>query len=250
VVALVRSLGSLAVLLTCAVAPAAAQVGRAVQVPLETATGWGPVKAPAGYKALRIQGRTTSDPLILARLFADFAAHPAMFPRVVEGVEILACDSSQLKARYRTVFDSRPGGKTMVESLTTVRASVGAGRIEFIWSSDSVKSSFVKAARGQAIFVTRATANGTETLIDYVSAVRPKNAAKGLLVESQKSVLASDARYVIDRLMAAAAKRSAPADAAARATTGVFKCPAKRTDDRVGNLRPPTWRASLRGAVR
>ena len=218
-----RSLCWFSVLFTCAAGLAEAQISPAVQVPLETTSGWGPVNPPAGYKALRIQGTSTAPPLVLARLFADFASHPAMFPRVVDGVTILACDESSLKARYRTVFDSKPGGKTVVESLTTVSVTVGEDRVEFIWRSDAVKSKFVNAARGQAMFVTRRTASGTETLIDYVSAVRPKSAAKGILVESQKSVLTDDARYVIDRLMAAAKQRTAGRTAPITAAK-VFHC--------------------------
>ncbi|HEY0674557.1 MAG TPA: hypothetical protein VGD27_19930 [Longimicrobiales bacterium] len=217
----------LCLLITCAASAAEAQVSAAVQVPLETNTGWGPIKAPAGYKTLRVQGISPANAFVLARLFADFAAHPSMFPRVVDGVDILACEGSSLKARYRTVFDPKPGGKTMVESLTTVRASVVQDRIEFIWSSDKVESSYVNAAWGRALFVTRRTANGSsETLIDYVSAVRPKNSAKGVLVESQKSVLANDARYVIDRLMAAARPHTAT-DVNVAANAPMFACSAK-----------------------
>ena len=214
-----KSVYLIAILCTGVVESAQAQVTPAVQVPLETASGWGAIKAPAGFKALRVQGRSTTDPLVLARLFADFASHPALFPRVVEGVDILACDASSLRARYRTMFDSKPGGKTMVESLTTVKVSVAEDRIEFTWSSDAVSSSYVNAAAGRALFVTRRTSTGTETLIDYVSTVRPKNAAKGLLVETQKPVLANDAKYVIDRLMAAAKRQ--PSNAAA---ANIFNC--------------------------
>jgi hypothetical protein len=178
-----------------------AQVSAAAQVPLETTTGWGPFKAPEGFKALRIQGRTTADPLVLARLFADFAAHPSMFPRVVDHVDVLACDSSSSKARYRTKFDPKPGGKTMVESLSAVKVFVAPDRVEFTWGSDEVESNFVNAVRGRVLFLKRRTALGSETLVDYVSSVRPRNKAKGILVESQKGVLTSDARYVIDRLM-------------------------------------------------
>jgi hypothetical protein len=216
-------LSLLGVLLACAAGIAHAQIRTAVQVPLEMANGWGPVKPPAGYKALRIQGRSTADLFVLARLFADFAAHPAMFPRVVEGVDILACNDSSLKARYRTVFDSRPGGKSMVESVTTVKVSIAEDRVAFIWSSDSVKSGFINAARGQLMVSTRRTADGTETLIDYVTAVRPKNGAKGLLVETQKPVLASDAKYVVDQLTVAAKQRTAHATAAP-ANTNLFNC--------------------------
>ena len=185
----------------------AVQTAPAVQVPLETATGWGAVKSPEGFKALRIQGTTTADPLVLARLFADFAAHPSMFPRVVDRVEVLACDGSSLKARYRTKFDPKPGGKTTVESLSAVKVFVAPDRVEFTWSSDQVESNFVSAVRGRMLFVTHRTASGSETLVDYVSTVRPRSAAKGILVESQKSVLVNDARYVVDRLMAAAMQR-------------------------------------------
>ena len=205
------------------VVSAEAQVSPALQVPLETASGWGPIEPPAGFKALRIQGRSTASTLVLAQLFGDFASHPAMFPRVVATVDILACNSSTLKARYRTVFDPKPGGKTMVESLTTVRATVAEDRIEFVWNSDAIKSSYVNAASGRAMFITRQTRNGSETLIDYVSAIRPKNAAKGILVESQKSVLANDAKYVIDRLMAIAEQHKADATAAIN-SVNVFKC--------------------------
>lgn len=222
-----KSLSLLGVLLACAASIAPAQISPAVQVPLELANGWGPVKPPAGYKALRIQGRSTADLFVLARLFADFAAHPAMFPRVVEGVDILACDDSSLQARYRTVFDSRPGGKSMVESVTTVKVSVTQDRVAFIWSSDSVKSGFIKAARGQLMITTRRTADGTETLIDYVTAVRPKNAAKGLLVETQKPVLASDAKYVVDQLAAAAKQPTARATAASP-NSNLFNCSSVR----------------------
>jgi len=214
----------LSVLLTGNMLSAEAQVSRAVQVPLETVTGWGPVKPPAGYKSLRIQGRSSADAIVLARLFGDFAKHPAMFPRVVAGVDILSCDVASLKARYRTIFDSRPGGKTMVESWSAVKVSASEGRVEFVWSSDNVKSSFVNAAQGRAMFVTRHTANGTETLIDYVSAIRPKNAAKGVLLESQRSVLANDAKYVIDRLMAAA-EQYVREPAFPRTSDDLFNCP-------------------------
>jgi hypothetical protein len=183
-------------------AGAATAQNAAVQVPLETTTGWGPIDAPDGYKALRIQGRTSTDFLALAKLFGDFAAHPAMFPRVVAGVDILTCDAGTLKARYRTSFDPKPGGKTTVESLSTIKMSRAEDRIEFVWSSSDVKSSYVNAAWGRALFVKQRGPNGPETLIDYISAVRPKNSAKGVLVESQKGVLAGDARYVIDRLIA------------------------------------------------
>lgn len=186
-------------LLMCAVVRAEAQVRPALEVPLETASGWGPVKARAGYRALRIQGRSSADPLVLARLFGDFTSHPVIFSRVVQSVDILACDRSSLKARYRTAFDPKPGGKTRVESLPTVKVLASEGRIQFTWNSDAVKSSHINAAWGQALFVFRQTANGTETLIDYVSAVRPKNAVKGVMVGSQSTVLAADARYVIDR---------------------------------------------------
>lgn len=213
----------LVLLLTCAFASADAQTRGAVQVPLETATGWGPISSPAGYKSLRIQGRSTANVFLLARLFADFAAHPARFPRVVAGVDILACDTSSLKMRYRTIFDSKPGGKTMVESFSSVNASVHDERIEFTWRSDTVKSSFVNAATGRAMFVARRTPNGTETLIDYVSAIRPKNSVKGVLVESQRSVLANDARYVIDRLIAAAEQHKGDASD----TANIFSCKAK-----------------------
>ena len=214
-----KSIVGIALLFIAGLNTALAQVTSAVQVPLETTSGWGPIKAPAGFKALRVQGRSTAEPLVLARLFGDFASHPAMFSRVVEGVDILACDASTLRARYRTMFDSRPGGKTMVESLTTVKVSIAEDRVEFTWSSDAVSSSYVNAAAGRALFVTRRTPTGTETLIDYVSSVRPKNAAKGLLVETQKPVLANDARYVIDRLIATAKRQSSNAGA-----TNIFNC--------------------------
>jgi hypothetical protein len=71
-----KSLSLLGVLLACAASIAPAQISPAVQVPLELANGWGPVKPPAGYKALRIQGRSTADLFVLARLFADFARTP------------------------------------------------------------------------------------------------------------------------------------------------------------------------------
>jgi hypothetical protein len=200
-------------------------VSPAAQVPLATATGWGPVQAPEGFKALRIQGRTTADPFELARLFADFAAHPAMFPRVVDRVQVVACDSSSLVARYRTKFDPRPGPKAIVESLSSVKASAAADRVEFTWGSDQVDSKFVNAVRGRLMIVARRTATGSETLIDYVSSVRPRNAATGLLLESQKSVLINDARYVIDRLMLLAMQPSA-ANARALAASRVFTCPA------------------------
>lgn len=211
------------VLLASAAGSVEAQVSSALQVPLETASGWGPVKPPARYTALRIQARSAAHPLVLARLFGDFASHPAMFSRVVEGVDILACDETSLRARYRTVFDSRPGGKTMVESQTAVKVSVLEDRVEFTWSSDAVRSSYVTAAQGRAMFVTRRSDAGTETLIDYVSAVRPKNAARGVLLETQKSVLANDAKYVIDRLTAAA--RHLRTDARDTLTaSNMFKC--------------------------
>lgn len=205
---------------TCA--PLQAQVSAAVQVPLETSTGWGPVKAPEGYKALRIQGRTSANIFTTARLFADFRAHHSMFPRVVDGVDILACDATSLKMRYRTVFDPRPGGKTKVQTLSTVKATMLEDRVEFIWSSNEVDSDFIKAVWGRALFVTQRTATGTETLVDYVSAVRPRNAVKGVLVESQKGVLAGDARYVIDRLMAIAERTAI--EAAPEPAGGIFKC--------------------------
>ena len=220
----------IAVLIACALNSAAAQVSPAVQVPLETTTGWGPIKPPAGYLGLRIHGRTTADPFVLTRLFGDFASHRAMFPRVVSGVDILACDASSLRARYRTVFDSRPGGKTTVESLTNVKVSLAADRSEFTWSSDTLTSKYVNAAWGRALFITRRTPNGSETLIDYVTAVRPKNTAKRIMVESQKSVLASDAIYVIDRLMAAAKQHANDIKAVPR-TTNVFNCSGTRTRD-------------------
>jgi hypothetical protein len=198
-----RFLFTIAAALMCTMVPFNNSVhAQSVQVPLETRTGWGPVKAPDGYKALRIQGRTSTPANVLARLFGDFAAHPSMFPRVVDHVEILACDASSLRASYRTMFDPRPGGKTKVTSLSNVKVSSSADRIEFTWSSNDVESSYVNAAWGRALFVTERGPNGVETLIDYVSAVRPKNSAKGVLVESQKGVLAADARYVIDRLIA------------------------------------------------
>lgn len=222
-----KSLSLLSLLLACAASLAPAQIGPAVQVPLEQANGWGPVKPPAGYKALRIQGRSTADLFVLARLFADFAAHPAMFPRVVAGVDILACNDSSLKARYRTVFDSRPGGKSMVESVTTVKVSVAEDRVAFTWSSDSVRSGFINAARGQLMVSTHRTAGGTETLIDYVTAVRPKNVAKGLLVETQKPVLASDAKYIVDQLTAAAKRPTARATAASL-NSSPFNCSSVR----------------------
>lgn len=212
-------------LLLCAVASAEAQVSPALEVPLETASGWGPVKPPAGYRALRIQGRSSADPLVLARLFGDFASHPVIFPRVVVGVDILACERSSLKARYRTAFDPKPGGKTLVESLPTVKVLAAEGRIQFTWSSAAVKSSHINAAWGQAMFVTRRTANGTETLIDYVSAVRPKNAVKGVMVGSQSAVLAADARYVIDRLVAAAEQHKGDVTPSL-ATANLFNCSA------------------------
>jgi hypothetical protein len=223
-----RSAGLLGLLLVCTASVINAQVRPAVQVPLETTTGWGPIQAPSGYKALRIQGRTTADPLVLARLFADFAAHPAMFPRVVDQVEILACDSSSLKARYRTKFDPKPGSKTTVESLSNVKLAAAEDRIEFTWSSDKVESAFVNAVRGRVMFRTHRTAKGNETLVDYVSSVRPRNSVKGLLLESQKSVLINDARYVIDRLMSAAMQR-APANAAVHSPPPVFNCSSNRS---------------------
>lgn len=219
---LTRNVMYLLPLLLCTFTAAEAQVRPAVEVPLETRSGWGPVKAPAGYRALRIQGTSSADPAVLARLFGDFAAHPTMFPRVVEGVDILACDRSTLKARYRTAFDPKPGGKTLVESLPTVNVLASEGRIQFTWRSDAVKSSHINAAWGQAMFVTTRTAKGTETLIDYVSAVRPKNAVKGAMVGSQSGVLAADARYVIDRLIAAAEQHQGDVTA----TTSFFTCPA------------------------
>ncbi|HEX6064251.1 MAG TPA: hypothetical protein VFZ04_08535 [Longimicrobiales bacterium] len=200
-----------------------AQVTRAIQVPLTTETGWGPIQPQEGFKALRIQGRTTADPRALARLFADFAAHPSMFPRVVDRVDVLACDSSSLKARYRTKFDPKPGGKTTVESLSAVKVFVTADRVEFTWSSDQVESKFVNAVRGRMLFVAQRTASGSETLVDYVSSVRPRNSAKGLLMETQKSILVSDARYVIDRLMELAVQHGS-ADHNAGMAGPVFNC--------------------------
>jgi hypothetical protein len=210
-------------LLFCAVASAAAQ---SVQVPLETATGWGAVQPPAGYKALRIQGKARVPVLVAARLFGDFGAHPSMFPRVVKAVDIVSCDGSTLKARYHTMFDPKPGKKAEVESLSTVRVTVAEDRIEFIWSSSDVTSSYVNAVWGRMLFATQRGPNGAETLVDYVSAIHPKNAAKGLLVETQKSVLTNDARYVIDRLLSLAKERS---QSETVRTTGVasniFNCP-------------------------
>jgi hypothetical protein len=212
-------------LLFCAASNANAQVTPAIEVPLETRSGWGPVKTPAGYRALRIQGRSSAPPFVLAQLFGDFTSHSVIFPRVVQGVDILACDRSTLKARYRTTFDPKPGGKTLVESLPTVKVVASEDRIQFTWSSDAVKSSHINAAQGQALFITRQTPNGTETLIDYVSAVRPKNAIKGAMVGSQSAVLAADARYVIDRLIAAAEQHKG--DAIAPLTSAnFFHCPA------------------------
>lgn len=213
-------------LLPCAFTIAEAQVPRspAVQVPLESTTGFGAVKAPPGYKALRIQGRSAVDALVLARLFADFASHPSIFPRVVDDVEVLACGESSIKTRYITKFDPKPGRKTKVESRSTVNVAVAENRIEFSWSSDAVESDFVNAAWGRALFVTQRGPNGPETLIDYVSAIRPKNRAKGLLVESQKSMLAGDARYVIDQLMALGNRRhSSDMDASLR-DNPLFRC--------------------------
>jgi hypothetical protein len=221
-----RWIASAGLFLICIAGTADAQVSSAVQVPLETTTGWGPIHAPAGFKALRIQGRTTADPVVLARLFADFAAHPAMFPRVVDRVDILACDGSSLTARYRTKFDPKPGGRTTVESLSNVKVAVAGDRIEFTWSSDKVESGFVNAARGRLMIVTRRTANGNETLVDYVTSVRPRNSVKAVFVESQKSVLINDARYVIDRLMSAAQSASANS---ALSTLPVFNCASNRT---------------------
>jgi hypothetical protein len=182
---------------------------QAVQVPLETTTGWGVVTPPAGYKALRIQGTAAAPALTVARLFGDFAAHPSMFPRVVEDVDVLACDESTLKARYRTKFDPRPGSKTEVESMSNVRATVMSDRIEFIWSSNDVTSSYVNAVWGRMLFVTVPGPNGPSTLVDYVSAIRPKSSVKGVLVETQKGVLIDDARYVINRLLRLAKEGSA-----------------------------------------
>jgi hypothetical protein len=216
--------GMLALLLIVIASASYAQVSPAVQVPLETTTGWGPIRSPAGFKTLRIQGRTTADPIVLARLFADFAAHAVMFPRVVDRVDVLACDSAALKARYRTKFDSKPGGVTMVESLSNVKAAAAQDRIEFTWSSDKVESGFVNAARGRLLIVTRRTSNGNESLVDYVSSVRPKNSVKAVLVESQKSVLIADARYVIDRLMSEAIRRGSAHSPVL--TTHLFNCSA------------------------
>ena len=214
----------LALLLTCAASVADAQVVPAVQVPLETGTGFGAVKAPAGYKALRIQGKSPADARVLAGLFADFAAHPSMFPRVVDDVEVLGCGESSIKTRYITKFDPKPGRKTKVESRSTVKVTVAEDRIEFAWSSDAVESDFVNAAWGRALFVRQRGPNGPETLIDYVSAIRPKNKAKGLLVESQKSMLAGDARYVIDQLITLGNRHhSSGVDASFRNTT-LFRC--------------------------
>jgi hypothetical protein len=215
--------GLLCLLVISSAGRAEGQVSPAVQVPLATPSGWGPIQPDEGFKALRIQGKTATDPLVLARLFADFAAHPSMFPRVVDRVDVLACDSASLKARYRTKFDPKPGGKTLVESLSAVKVFVASDRVEFTWSSDQVKSNFVNAVRGRLLFVARRTATGTETLVDYVSSVRPRNAAKGILVESQKSVLVNDARYVIDQLMALG-MQSAQTDPASRTTAQVFSC--------------------------
>ncbi len=220
---IVRAGVLLAVLVASLINRTEAQMSAAEQVPLGTTTGWGPIKPQEGFKALRIQGKTSADPRVLARLFADFAAHPSMFPRVVDRVDVLACDSSSLKARYRTKFDPKPGGKTTVESLSAVKVFVAADRVEFTWSSDKVESKFVNAVRGRMLFVTHRTASGSETLVDYVSSVHPRNAAKGLLVESQKSVLASDARYVIDQLMSLAVQRPPVQDRGA-ATTPMFSC--------------------------
>jgi hypothetical protein len=181
---------------------------QSVQVPLETATGWGPVQPPSGYKGLRVQGRTSAPLHVVAQLFGDFAAHPSMFPRVVDDVQILACDATSLRARYRTMFDPKPGGKTRVTSLSNVKVTSSADRVEFTWSSNDVESNYVNAAWGRALFITERGPNGAETLIDYVSAVRPKNSAKGVLVETQKGVLAGDARYVINRLIALAAEKT------------------------------------------
>ena len=210
-------------LLVCGAGIAEAQVGPAVQVPLETATGLGAVKPPTGYKALRIQGKSPADARVLAGLFANFAAHPSMFPRVVDDVEIRACGETSIKTRYITKFDPKPGRKTKVESRSTVKVTVAENRIEFYWSSDDVESDFVNAAWGRALFVSQRGPNGPETLIDYVSAIRPKNRAKGLLVESQKSMLAGDARYVIDQLIALAHQRH-PSGVAAAIGTPLFAC--------------------------
>ena len=106
------------------------------------------------------------------------------------------------------MFDPKPGGKTKVTSLSNVKVTSSTDRVEFTWSSNDVESNYVNAAWGRALFVTQRGTNGPETLIDYVSAVRPKNSAKGVLVETQKGVLAGDARYVIDRLIALAAEKT------------------------------------------
>ena len=217
----------LIVLLIFAAADANAQsANTATQVALETGTGWGPIKTPDGFKALRIQGRSTASVATLARLFGSFSTHASMFPDVVSGVQILSCDESTLRARYRTSFDPKPGGKTNVESLTTVRVTViGDDRVEFTWASDEVKSNYVNAARGRALFLSRPTATGRETLIDYVSMVHPRSSAKGVLVESQKGVLAGDARYVIERLIALAGQNSASSSAPLSAGK-LFSCAA------------------------
>lgn len=107
--------------------------------------------------------------------------------------------------------------------IPTVKVLASEGHIQFTWRSDAVKSSHINAAWGQVMFVTRRTANGTETLIDYVSAVRPKNAVKGVLVGSQSAVLAADARYVIDRLIAAAERYMGDVTADL-ATANFFNC--------------------------
>ena len=218
-----RATGLLCVVLAASVVDAEAQVSSATQVPLETATGWGPVKPQDGFKALRIQGRTPADAFVVARFFADFAAHPTMFPRVVDRVQVLTCDDASLTARYRTKFDPRPGGKTTVESLSAVKVASADDRVEFTWSSDKVESAFVNAVRGRLLIVSRRTDSGTETLVDYVSSVHPRNSAKGLLLETQKSVLISDARYVIDRLMALATQYQL-ANPGGVTSRPVFKC--------------------------
>jgi hypothetical protein len=205
----------------CVVITGGAQA-QAVQVPLETTTGWGAVKAPQGYKALRVQARSTVDVFAVARIFADFANHPTMFPRVVDGVEILACDATSLKARYRTKFDPKPGGKTKVQTLTNMKVAVLDDRVEFTWSSNQVESAYVNAVWGRALFLRQRGAAGNETLIDYVSAVRPKSGPKGLLVESQKGVLADDARYVIGSLLVIALHRKN--ELAGAGATNIFGC--------------------------
>lgn len=185
------------------------------EVSLKDTSGLGPVVPPRDFNAFRAQGRTRATPLHVARIFAAFGQHARLFPRVVARTTILWCDAQSMRVRYVTLFDRRPGGIDTVTTISNIRFSGGGKRVVVEWHSEDVESAFIDGAWGTALF----QSEGSRTVIDYVSAIRPRNFAAEALLKTQSPQMKADIKYVVAQLLEAAESDSLAERTASRADT-------------------------------